>query len=317
MTTSRRAQPHIPPVGEVNKYMETLSNWGRWGPDDVIGTLNYITPQKRAEAAKLVKKGITVSCSNVLFPETASDVTNPPLHYMIGTGNDAPQKGMGGAMDFLGIAFHGYRFTHIDTPSHIFWNRKSYNGLDASLVTAAGKATKGGVDSISEGIVTRGVLLDIARVRGVQWMGPGDGILPEDLEAAEKAEGVKVQPGDAILYRTGWPKRREVEGPPPLPGRPGLHAGSLPWVHERQVSVICADAATDVAPSGYGEDLAFPLPVHAVGICAMGLWILDSGNYEALAEVCAREKRWEFLLVIAPLRWKNATGSPLNPIAIF
>ncbi|MFH1140852.1 MAG: hypothetical protein V1724_04100 [Chloroflexota bacterium] len=101
-------------------------------------------------------------------------------------------------------------------------------------------------------------------------------------------------------------------GRPPPPGRPGLSAASLPWVHERQVALIGADAATDVAPSGFGNDLLFPLPVYAVG-----LWIIDSGRYETLAEVCARENRWEFLFVTSPLRWKNATGSPLNTVAIF
>ncbi len=312
MTTKSR-----PTVQEVNKYMDALSNWGRWGPNDELGTMNYVTPEKRIAAAKLVRKGITVGCSRLLYPENAQDVPNNPLHFMVGTGTEAPEKGMGGAMDFIGLAFHGYHITHIDTFSHIFWNRKSYNGLDASAVNAREKASKGSVQILENGIVTRGVLLDIARLRGVQWMKPGDGIYPEDLEAAEKAQGVKVQPGDALLYRTGWPKQREVEGPPPLPGRPGLAAASLPWVHERQVALIGADAATDVAPTGFGSDLLFPLPVHAVGICAMGLWIIDSGSYESLAEVCARENRWEFMFVTSPLRWKNATGSPLNPVAIF
>jgi len=306
-----------PSAEEVNRYMETLSNWGRWGPDDELGTMNYVTSEKRIAAAKLVQKGITVSCSRMLYPEVAQDVLNNPLHFMMGTGTEAPENGMGGATDFIGLAFHGYHITHIDTFSHIFWNRKSYNGLDAGLVNAREKASKGGVQVLENGIVTRGVLLDIARLRGVQWMEPGDGIYPEDLEAAEKAQGVKVQPGDALLYRTGWPKQREMEGPPPLPGRPGLAAASLPWIHERQVSLIGADAATDVAPTGFDTDLLFPLPVHAVGICAMGLWIIDSGSYESLAEVCAQENRWEFLFVTSPLRWKNATGSPLNPVAIF
>jgi len=308
----------IPSAEEVTKYMDTLSNWGRWGPDDDLGTLNYITPEKRVEAARLVQKGVAVSCSRMITPGSAIDVMNPPLHFMQGTGESAPAQGGAGASDFIGIAFHGYTITHIDTLSHIFHNAKSYNGLDAKKVTSAGKSTVGGVQIIADGVVTRGVLLDIAKVRGVEWMGPGDGIMPEDLEAAEKAAGVTIQPGDALLYRTGWPKARDVEGPTPPPSRPGMHAASMPWLHERQVALIAADAATDVEPTGYDKGaLPFGLPVHSVGICAMGLWILDGGSFEDLADMCNKENRWEFQFVMSPLRWLNATGSPVNPLAIF
>lgn len=307
----------VPSAKEVTGYMESLSNWGRWGPDDKLGTLNYITPQKRITAAKLVKKGISVGCSRMIYPETAQDVLNSPLHYMAGTGTDAPQTGFGGATDFIGVAFHGYHITHIDSFSHIFWNAKSYNGLDAKSVNARDRASEGGVQLLENGVVTRGVLLDIAKVRGVEWMKAGDGIFPEDLEAAEAAQNIKVEPGDALLYRTGWPKARNIDGPPPLPGRPGLHAACLPWIHERGVALIAADAATDVAPSGYGDGIPYPLPIHAIGICAMGIWILDSGNFEELAQVCEQENRWEFQFVMAALRWRNATGSPVNPIAVF
>ena len=307
----------VPSAEEVKGYMQSLSNWGRWGDDDELGTLNYITPEKRIAAAKLVQKGFSVSCARMVYPETAQDVLSSPIHYMAGTGTEAPEQGMSGATDFIGIAFHGYHVTHIDAFSHIFWNARSYNGLDAKLVTAGGRATKGGVQVLENGIVTRGVLLDIARVRGVDWMQAGEGIFPEDLEAAEAAENVKIEPGDVVLYRTGWPKAREVEGPPPLPGRPGMHAASLPWLHERGVALIGADAATDVGPSGYPAEDFLAMPVHAVGITAMGIWILDSGSYESLAEVCNRENRWEFMFVTSPLRWRNATGSPLNPVAIF
>ena len=307
----------VPSAEEVKGYMQSLSNWGRWGADDDLGTLNYITPEKRIAAAKLVQKGISVGCARMIYPEQAPDLPNSPLHYMINTGESAPEQGRGGSSDFLGIAFHGFSVTHIDTFSHMFWNAHSYNGLDAKLVNASGRATKGGVQVLENGVVTRGVLLDIAKVRGVDWMQAGEGIFPEDLEAAEAAENVKIEPGDALLYRTGWPKAREVQGPLPIPGRPGLHAACLPWLHERGVALIAADAATDVGPSGYPDEGFLPMPIHQVGICAMGIWILDSGNYESLAEVCIRENRWEFQFVMAPLRWRNATGSPVTPIAIF
>ena len=306
----------IPGPEQVMDWMQSLSNWGRWGPDDELGTLNYITPEKRVAAGNLVRKGISVTTSRMIIPESTIDNPMPPLHFMTGSGDAAPAQGNAGSGDFIGLNVHGYNVTHIDALCHFFWNGKSYNGLDAKLVTTARRATKGGVEVIENGVVTRGVLLDIAKVRGVDWMKPGEGILPEDLEAAEAAAGLKVEPGDALLYRTGWPKAREAEGPPVLPGRPGMHAASLPWLHERGVALIAADAATDVEPTGYDESLPFRLPVHAIGISAMGLWILDGANYERLAEVCNRENRWEFLFVMAPLRWLHATGSPVNPIAI-
>lgn len=306
-----------PSIQEINRYLETLSNWGRWGPNDEMGTLNHITPAKRLAAAKLVQKGLSVGCSRMISTDTAPDVFMPPLHFMLRPGTEAPEKGTGVATDFLGLSYHGLTVTHIDALCHHFVNGRSYNGLDAKLVNSANRASKGGIQLLRDGVVTRGVLLDIARVRGLDWMGPGDGILPEDLEAAERAEKVMVGPGDALLCRTGWPKAREVAGPPTSSGHPGVNAACLPWLHERQVALLAADAATDVAPSGYSEGIFSQLPVHDVGICAMGLWILDSGDYETLAQVCGQEGRWEFQFIMAPLRWRNATGSPVNPIAVF
>ena len=306
----------IPSAEEVMGWMDSLSTWGWWGPDDQLGMLNYVTPEKRLEAMQLVKKGITVSCSRVIKPEYTPDYAPvPPIHFMASSGDNAPDQGFGGASDFIGMNIHGFNMTHIDTPAHRFWNGKMYNGIDRKFVSNRDKATKGGVDVLEDGIVTRGVLLDIARVRGVEWMGPGDGIFPEDLDAAEKAQGVTVRQGDALLYRTGAPKTREAQGPPIPPGRPGMHAASMPWLFERKVALIAADAATDVDPTGY-PGLPLGLPVHGIAILAMGLWVLDGGNYEQLAEICARENRWEFLFVMSPLRWEGATGSPVNPLAI-
>ncbi|MDO8750633.1 MAG: cyclase family protein [Dehalococcoidia bacterium] len=305
-----------PSLNEVNGYLKSLSNWGRWGPQDEFGTLNYITPAKRLAAARLVQKGFSVGCSRAITTESAQDVAMVPLHFMMQTGTEAPEHGRGGARDFIGMVFHGQTVTHIDAFSHHFWDGKSYNGLDAKLVNARDKASKGGIQLLRDGVVTRGVLLDIARVRGVEWMGPGDGIFPGDLEAAEKAQRVRVEQGDALLYRTGWPRAREVLGPRTRE-HPGLDAACMPWLHQRQVAIICADSATDTSPTGYGKDIFSETPVHDVGLTAMGLWLVDNGDYETLAEVCIRENRWEFQFVMSTLRWNNATGSPVNPIAIF
>ena len=272
MTTKK-----IPTEEEVLGWMTSLSNWGRWGPDDELGTLNLITPQKRAQAAGLVREGLSVTCSRLIVPEGAADVTSiPPLHYMLRTGESAPSSGPGGSSDFIGFSFHGVTITHLDSLCHQFWDGKMYNGKDASLVSADQKATAGHIDRTQDGVVTRGIMLDIARLKGKEWLEAGEAVFTEDLEAAEAAQGVRLEEGDALILRLGWYKRRQELGPP-ASGRPGLHAETLPWLHERGISIIVADASQDVDPSDYQ---VVGLPVHRVGIVAMGLWLIDAANCE-------------------------------------
>ena len=309
MTTTK-----IPTEEEVLGWMNSLSNWGRWGPEDELGTLNLITPEKIAQAGTLVKEGISVTCARLIVPEGAADVTSiPPLHWMVRTGESAPANGGGGASDFFGFSFHGLTITHLDALCHQFWDGKMYNGKDAALVTADQKATAGHIDRAQNGFVTKGVMLDITKVKGKQWLDPGEPVFTEDLEAAEAAQGVRVVEGDALMLRLGWYKRRLELGPPEA-GRPGLHAETIPWLHERGVSILAGDASQDMDPAGYPN---LGLPVHRVGIVAMGLWLIDAANCEELAKVCERLNRYDFMFVVAPLRFKNATGSPVNPLAVF
>lgn len=305
----------IPSEEEVISYMKSLSNWGRWGPDNQLGTLNLITPEKRAQAGRLMRNGLVVSCARPIEPDPAPDVAFPPLHYMSITGESAPATGGGASLDFIGMVFHGATITHMDSLCHMMWDGRMYNNQPAALVTAKQRAQVGGIDKASAGIVTRGVLLDITQLSGKEWLEAGEGVFPEDLEAAEAAQGVRITEGDALLVRLGWYPRRQKLGPIPLPAiHPGLHAATLPWLHERGVSIVAADAPNDVVPNPYPR---LGLPLHRVGLVAMGLWLIDAANFEELRQVCDDLGRWEFLLAVAPLRFMNATGSPVNPLAIF
>jgi kynurenine formamidase len=219
------------------------------------------------------------------------------------------------AIEYMGMVFHGVNVTHIDALSHVFWDRKMYNGGPAELVNSMFGATTLAVTAMKGGIATRGVLVDIPALRGVDWLDPGVGVFPEDLEAAEQRQGVTIDAGDVVLLRTGYGRRKREVGPVPThDGQPGWHAASLPWLRERGVAMIGCDTANDVVPSGYAQ---VPLPIHLVGIVAMGLPLIDNCDLEELASTCEQHSRWEFLFSVAPLRLIGGTGSPINPFAMF
>jgi len=311
----------VPTEQDVLAMIETLSNWGRWGPEDELGTMNLITPAKRCQAARLVRDGVSVSCARPITTAITADTTFQPLRFMVdsGEGRDTapPERQLArrGAAEFIGMVFHGYTITHVDTPAHYFWRGRLYNGRSCNLVTSREGATVESVDLLRDGVVSRGVLLDIAALRG-RWLEAGEGVMPEDLEAAERAVGVRVEEGDLLLVRTGYAARRLVEGPrhPLRDGSPAVHVAAMPWLRERGVALLGSDTHNDVTPPPYPN---IGSAVHVVGLVAMGLWLLDNADLEALARACAARGRWEFMLVIAPLRLEAATGSPVNPIAIF
>jgi kynurenine formamidase len=184
------------------------------------------------------------------------------------------------------------------------------------LVSDRQGALKHDVLAVSTGVTTRGVLLDIARLRGVDVLAADDHIYPEDLEAAEQAAGIRVEPGDVLLVRTGEGfarrgQRRDYNANKP---RSGYQAACLPWLHERGVAMIGSDVAQDPTPSGYRQ---VSMPIHMVGIVAMGLWLIDNCQLEDLARACETRNRWEFHFALAPIRFVGVTGSPVNPLAIF
>ena len=196
---------------DVKGMFEKLSNWGRWGRDDQRGALNFITNQKRAAAARLVQTGESVSMALPLATIPAPDNPTPVTHLMVQAGSDAHEQALPYSGDYFAIAPHGMANTHIDALCHVFWNNKMYNGFDASEVGSHG-AKKCAIDVTRAGIVSRGVLLDIPRLKKIEWMEPGEKILPEDLDAAERAQNVHVEEGDVLLVRTGRAAMRKVKG---------------------------------------------------------------------------------------------------------
>ena len=295
---------------DIEEMMGSLSNWGRWGKDDQLGTLNLVTPAKRKQAAGLVRDGIIVSLARNVAKEPM-DASAPFVHRML-----LPKEGTetGVFMDEYSVRYHGMTQTHLDALCHLFYKGRMYNGFSRSEVSAEG-ARKLSVLPIKNGIMTRGVLMDIVRLSGARYLPGTRAIYPEDLEAWEKKAGVKIDGGYAVLIRTGRWARRELEGPWDVwKGSAGLHASCLPWLKQRDVALIGSDLSTDLIPSGI-EGVG--LPVHLVSLVAMGMPILDNCDLDNLGEATNARKRWEFLLTVAPLAVEGGTGSPVNPLATF
>ena len=294
---------------DVLGYMQTLSNWGRWGPDDELGTLNFITPEKRAAAAQATHSGRIVSLAHDLNTRTQPNNPRPAVHLML------LQTAISGSADFLGVAFHGYATSHIDALCHVAWEGKTYNNRPVSEIAPTG-APHNSVHAWREGIVSRGVLLDVAGAKGRDWLAATDAVHVEDLEEAERFGNVRVEEGDILLVRVGQWARMEAQGweTPYIDPRTGLAADCLPWLYERRVAAYGGDCF-DAIPSGYAR---MHMPLHTVGIAAMGLPLMDNLSVEPLAAACREEEgQYSFLLTIAPLRVRGGTGSPVNPIAVF
>lgn len=295
---------------EVKASFERISNWGRWGKEDQLGALNFITAEKRAAAARLAKAGEIVSLALPLSTETTAENPQPVQHLMLHVGPHAVA-----ALDYFGIAPHGMAFTHLDALCHVFWDGRMYNGFSNREVGRFG-AKKCAIDVTRDGIVSRGVLLDIPKTRKVEWLEPGDPIYPEDLNAAEKMEAVRVDEGDILLIRTGRHQRRKAKGAwdPRREGLPGLDASCLTWLHERRIAVLGCDAVSDLIPNGYSGELS--MPIHVGTLVMMGIHLIDNADLEALSSACARHNRYEFLFAMAPLILEGGTASPVNPLAI-
>jgi len=312
----------LPKEEEVLEYFNTLSNWGRWGNEDQMGTLNYLDEKKTLESAAMINEGVTVSCARPIVFDPSPDATGPAVHYMVEsgegweTGDKITSRASQAATDYIGLVFHGYTVTHIDSLAHFFWKGKMYNGRPAHLVSTSMGATEESIELAGKGIFSRGILVDVPKIRGVRWLERGEGVLPSDILKAEEQCGFKIREGDLLLIRTGQLDRRNVEGPVDfrIEGSTACHAACLPLFHDRGIALLGTDTGNDVMPAPYPNVIQ---PIHQVGIVAMGLWILDNANLEDLAKACAIRDKWEFALSIGTLKLTNTTGSPVNPIAIF
>ena len=295
---------------DYERWKTELSNWGRWGKDDELGAINLITPAKRKQAAGLVRDGVTVSLAGDVNTVQAPDNFAPYEHVIT-------QAAATGAADRLAVSFHGYAHTHIDAFAHRFFDGKMYNGFSWQEVTKEAGAKKNSVYNLHNGIVTRGVLMDIARLKGVPYLEPGTRIFVEDLEAWEKQAGVKVSAGDAVFIRTGrWVRRAKLGAWNAGLEAAGLDASVIPWLKRRDVALLGSEAAQDASPLPPGAEIP-GLALHDFALIMLGVHLFDDTNLDAVAEVAAGRKRWEFLLMAGPLPVRNGTGSPVNPIAVF
>jgi kynurenine formamidase len=292
-----------------------VSNWGRWGEDDQRGALHHLTAERIAAAARLVRDGLTVTLSRPLPTEPGVSNPEPADHHMtMLTDTDIGSGSLRFAKDYVGADYHNDGHTHIDALCHVAYHGSLYNGWPQDSVGAGG-ATLDSIDVLKNGLVGRGVLLDIPRLRGVRWLEPGEHVSREELEAAESEQGLAVSEGDILLVRTGHARRLDELGPwETAAAKAGLHPTAVPFLAERRVAALGSDGNSDTAPSST-EGVAFP--IHVLTLNAMGVHLLDYLQFEDLRAVCERTGRWEFLFVAAPLLVDRGTGSPINPIAIF
>jgi kynurenine formamidase len=284
---------------QFEKWMTELSNWGRWGKDDERGALNLITDAKRRQAAALVKTGTTVSLSSPIRRAKPNMTPGPP-RPVNPTGAFTSHFLIQG--DYLyerqELEYHGIALSHFDALCHVSWKGKNYNGFDfKEIVTPDGGCTKLTVNTAKDGIVTRGVFIDLPNTR----------VKPEDVAAWEKKTGIKISPGDALLLRTRKPGLTPIGF-----GGAGYEPSLIPLLKQRDVALIGADI-----PQEGGTIEGVPIPIHVFALVSLGVNLLDNLQLDALAETADRLKRWEFMLVVEPLRAENGAGAPINPVAIF
>ena len=294
-----------PTQDRVEGYFKELNNWGRWGDADQRGTVNLITAAKREAALKLVRAGRTVSLARDIGPQ-------PALMYHATFPSNRERADV--VLDRFDLVYHGFTITHIDALCHVGWDGQLYNGRPFMQSLTAAGATWCPIDPLFDGITTRGVLLDVAAGRKEGYVAVGQPVTPRELDAVAARAGVRVEPGDVVVVRSGDEvfRRTHPEWVPRVSPHPGLHLSCLEWFREKDIAAISWDMM-DERPIGYA---GFGMGVH-LAIPFLGLALVDNTNPERLAQACREEGRYEFLFTATPLRLVGATGAPAHPLAIF
>ncbi len=305
---------------DFKKLGKRLSNWGRWGADDQRGTLNFITPAHVLRASSSIRSGKVFELSLPLDsdgPQRGGGRRFNPIHAMtMMPGEFSSPDGVVIADDMLTLTLQCA--SQWDSLAHVGYDDKFYNDVTASrAITARSGASRNGIDQVLPGAVGRGVLLDIARLRGVDWIRADDKpIGVADLEAAEERQGVRVGTGDALLFRTGWRRKSVVEGWTAewIAASPGLALECAEWLCDREVATLAADNwGIEIQPSRT-EGALFPL--HCVMLRDVGMMFGEMFDLEALAADCAEDGQWDFFFSGPPLRVAGGVGSPANPVAV-
>jgi hypothetical protein len=293
---------------ELEELFERCSNRGRWGDDDERGTLNLIDEAVRRRAAALVCEGMALSLGRPM-PVAGSTIAPHPVVVQL-----LEPPGDRTAIDTVAVTSHDSQLTHIDTLGHAFYKGSGYNGVSRSEVVGPTALKRYSVAAARDGFFCRGVLLDVAGARGVPYLAADEYVTIADLETAERRGNVRVGPSDALVVHTGRAERLIAERLPDLPvPRAGLHASVLPWLHDRDVSVFLGDCTERFPPL----PTAVPLPLHQIGIVAMGLWLIDAALTSDLLAACERLGRYEFLFCCTIPELPGATGFPVNPVCLF
>jgi kynurenine formamidase len=318
----KRPLPNDVTLASIEAMAQRVKNWGRWGPHDEIGTLNYVTPADVAHAAALAKKGKVFSLAldfGASGPQEGWGGRFNPIHTMLATGTDA----VAGRQDGIKIRYADDMITmplqcntQWDALGHVFYGDKMWNGYDAALVDSSG-ANKNGIEKTRDRMVGRGVLLDIPRYLGGDYLEDGFGIGSSDLEACAKKQGVEIRRGDFVIVRTGQMEHRLALGQwQGYAGgdAPGLRFETNEWIHDKQIAAICADTwGCEVRPN---ESTEAQQPWHWVVIPMIGITMGEIFYVKELAADCAADGVYEFLFCAPPLPITKGCGSPINPMAI-
>jgi kynurenine formamidase len=327
---AKKAEDSTPSIETVRALASQVSNWGRWGSDDQIGTLNHVTSQDVVRAAELIRTGKRFSLS-IPFdengPQRPGSGRPNPIHlmsvdgrdFMSGAGTpeqrDIRRRYLQNADDIVILPLQSA--TQWDGLAHVFFEQRLYNGYSADFITSSG-AKRNSVAQAVDRIVGRGVLLDLPNALNVPALDPGYPIGADDLDATCRAQNVHVGPGDFVLVRTGALKRvrdRSDWGDYAGGPAPGLGLDSVPWLYQHNVAGVATDTWDIEARPSETPDVA--QPVHILLLTFMGLYLGEIFDLEELAQHCARSGRYEFFFVAQPLNITGAIGSPINPLAIF